>query len=62
MVEEIRIGDWISWPGTLGRDQGKVISVDEETYKVQTRKGDTPVYTTVSRSGGAEKIDPPDEA
>lgn len=59
--EEIRVGDWISWPGVLGRDQGKVISENGESYNVQTRKGDNPVYTKVSKRKGVKKIEPPQE-
>lgn len=58
--EEIRVGDWISWPGVLGRDQGKVISTDGESYNVQTRKGDNPVYTTIPKSAGVKKIESPE--
>lgn len=60
MIEEIKVGDWISWPGVLGRDQGKVISTDGESYNVQTRKGDNPVYTTVPKSTNVEKIEAPE--
>ena len=60
MIEEIRVGDWISWPGALGRDQGRVISTDDKSYNVQTRKGDNPVYTKVSKSQNVKKIDPPE--
>lgn len=60
MVEEIRVGDWISWPGVLGRDQGKVISTDGESYSVQTRKGDNPVYTKILKSKGVTKIENPE--
>lgn len=28
MPEEIKVGDWISWLGLLGQDQGRVTSVD----------------------------------
>lgn len=28
MSEEIKPGDWISWPRVLGQDQGKVTSVE----------------------------------
>ncbi len=59
MIEEIQVGDWISWPGVLGRDQGKVISTDGESYKVQTRKGDNPVYTKIPKSEGIKKIETP---
>ncbi|WP_047864407.1 hypothetical protein [Rubrobacter aplysinae] len=59
MIEEIRIGDWISWPGVLGKDQGKVISTDGESYHVQTQKGDNPRYTTIPKSKGVKKIEPP---
>ena len=60
MIEEIRVGDWISWPGVLGRDQGMVISTDGKNYNVQTRKGDSPVYTTVPKGKGVKKIEPPE--
>lgn len=61
MFEEIEVGDWISWPGVLGRDQGKVIATDGQSYNVQTRKGDNPVYTKVPKGKGVTKIDPPAE-
>jgi hypothetical protein len=60
MIEEIKVGDWITWPGVLGRDQGKVISTDGESYNVQTRKGDNPVYTTVPKSTNVKKIEDPE--
>lgn len=58
MAEEIKTGDWVSWPGVLGRDQGKVVSVDGDTYSVQIKSGAAPSYTTISRGEGVKKIDP----
>lgn len=59
MREEIEVGDWIQWPGVLGRDQGKVASVRHDAYVVQTRTGSAPSYTTVSRNGSVTRIAPP---
>lgn len=60
--KEIEVGDWISWPGVLGQDQGKVTSVDYETYGVQIIKsGGSSTYTTVQKGEGVEKIPPPTE-
>jgi hypothetical protein len=60
MTEEIKVGDWISWPGVLGQDQGKVTSVDYEAYGVQIiRSGSGPTYTTVRKGPGVKKIDRP---
>lgn len=58
MAEEIKAGDWVSWPGVLGRDQGKVVSVDGDTYGVQIKSGAAPSYTTISKDQGVKKIDP----
>ena len=58
MQEEIKTGDWVSWSGVLGRDQGKVVSVDGATYGVQIKSGSAPSYTTVSKDQGVEKIAP----
>lgn len=60
MIEEIRVGDWITWPGVLGQDQGKVISTDGESYNVQTRKGDNPGYTKIHKSKEVKKIEAPE--
>lgn len=59
MPEEIEVGDWIRWPGVLGQDQGKVMSLRHESYVVQTRTGSTPSYTTVARNKNVSKIAPP---
>lgn len=62
MPEEIKPGDWISWPGVLGQDQGKVTSVDFEAYGVQIMKsGESSTYTTVPKDKDVEKIAPPQE-
>lgn len=62
MREEIEVGDWVSWPGPLGQDQGKVMSVRQDAYVVQTRAGSTPSYTTVARDKGVSKITPPERS
>ena len=61
MPEEIKAGDWVSWPGVLGRDQGKVMSVDGDTYSVQIKPGVAPSYTTISRDQSVKKIAPPED-
>lgn len=61
MPEEIKAGDWVSWPGVLGRDQGKVVSVEADTYSVQIKPGTAPSYTTISRGQSVKKIAPPED-
>ncbi len=59
MREEIEVGDWVQWPGVLGQDQGKVMSVRHDTYLVQTKTGSAPSYTTVASNGSVTRIAPP---
>ena len=61
MREEIEVGDWIQWPGALGRDQGKVMSVRHDAYVVQIKTGSAPSYTTVARNESASRISSPNK-
>jgi hypothetical protein len=58
MAEEIREGDWISYPVNGLEDKGQVLSVDEEAYGVKTIAGAT---TWVPRGPRVRKIPPLDK-
>lgn len=60
MSGEIKVEDWIGWPGVLGQDHGRVTSVDYEAYGVQIiRSGSRPAHTTVRKGPGVKKIASP---
>lgn len=59
MTQEIKVGDWISYPVSGLESQGKVLSIDEDGYGVQLK--DNPTGTAFVPFGDrVKKISPPE--
>lgn len=59
-MDEITEGTWIEWPGSVGKQQGKVGSVAEDVYNVRVKVGENSWMTTVVAKGDrVQKIPPP---
>lgn len=60
MDEEIKVGDWISWPGTVGTQTGRVRGVSD-VYDVQVKVGSSTMTTVVAKGDRVKKVAPPKE-
>lgn len=60
MDQEIKAGDWISWPGSVGTQTGKVLAVSD-VYDVQVKVGSNTMTTMVPKGSEVKKVDPPEE-
>jgi hypothetical protein len=58
--EEIKVGDWISFPAAGFEGRGKVGSVDAGSYGVSMKVGNFWVTTVVGKGDRVKKVDPPE--
>lgn len=60
MDDEIKVADWIAWPGSVGEQRGKVLSVNSEVYDVSVKVGNSTMTTFVAKGDRVRKIEPPE--